>query len=135
VSAELSDELKKLIDDSPVFATVATIQPDGSPQLSITWLTRDGDDLLVSTTIGRRKEKNLRADPRITVMINPANAPYTYAEVRGSVTMTTEGGQELIDALSRKYTGKDYADFNPASKDDAERVVIRITPRKIVGSL
>ncbi|WP_030758317.1 MULTISPECIES: PPOX class F420-dependent oxidoreductase [unclassified Streptomyces] len=133
--AALSDDLKKLIDDSPVFATVATIQPDGSPQLSITWLTRDGDDLLVSTTVGRRKEKNLRADPRITVMINPADAPYSYAEVRGTAALTTEGGHELIDALSRKYTGKDYADFNPASKDDAERVVVRVTPRKVVGSI
>ncbi|WP_405496478.1 PPOX class F420-dependent oxidoreductase [Streptomyces sp. NBC_00096] len=135
MSAELSDDLKKLIDDSPVFATVASIQPDGSPQLSITWLTRDGEDLLFSTTVGRRKEKNLRADPRVTVMINPANAPYTYAEVRGSASLTTEGGQELIDDLSRKYTGKDYADFNPASKDDAPRVVVRITPRKVVGSI
>ncbi|MFB7255655.1 PPOX class F420-dependent oxidoreductase [Streptomyces nojiriensis] len=135
MSAALSDDLKKLIDDSPVFATVATIQPDGSPQLSVTWLTRDGDDLLVSTTIGRRKEKNLRADPRVTVMINPANAPYTYAEVRGTAELTTEGGQELINELSRKYTGKEYADFNPASKDDAERVVVRVIPRKVVGSI
>ncbi|QES53203.1 PPOX class F420-dependent oxidoreductase [Streptomyces venezuelae] len=135
MSAALSDDLKNLIDDSPVFATVATIQPDGSPQLSITWLTRDGDDLLVSTTVGRRKEKNLRADPRITVMINPADAPYTYAEVRGTAELTTEGGYELIDALSRKYTGKDYSDFNPASKDDAQRVVVRVTPRKVVGSI
>ncbi|MFF4426776.1 PPOX class F420-dependent oxidoreductase [Streptomyces sp. NPDC001549] len=135
MSAALSDDLKKLIDDSPVFATVATIQPDGSPQLSITWLTRDGDDLLVSTTVGRRKEKNLREDPRITVMINPADAPYTYAEVRGTAELTTEGGTELIDALSRKYTGKEYADFNPASKDDAQRVVVRVTPRKVVGSI
>ncbi|MFJ6479147.1 MULTISPECIES: PPOX class F420-dependent oxidoreductase [unclassified Streptomyces] len=135
MSAELSDDLKKLIDDSPVFATVATIQPDGSPQLSVTWLTRDGDDLLVSTTVGRRKEKNLRADPRVTVMINPADAPYTYAEVRGTAELTTEGGQELINELSRKYTGQDYADFNPASKDDAERVVVRVSPRKVVGSI
>ncbi|MGW3328064.1 PPOX class F420-dependent oxidoreductase [Streptomyces virginiae] len=135
MSAALSDDLKKLIDDSPVFATVATIQPDGSPQLSITWLTRDGDDLLVSTTVGRRKEKNLRADPRITVMINPADAPYSYAEVRGTAELTTEGGQELIDALSRKYTGKPYADFNPASKEDAPRVVVRVVPRKVVGSI
>ncbi|MCX4912103.1 MULTISPECIES: PPOX class F420-dependent oxidoreductase [unclassified Streptomyces] len=135
MSAELSDDLKKLIDDNPVFATIATIQPDGSPQLTITWLGRDGDDLLVSTTVGRRKEKNLRDDPRITVMINPPNAPYTYAEIRGTATLTTEGGQELIDELSRKYTGKDYADFNPASKDDAERVVVRVTPRKVVGSI
>ncbi|WP_329190426.1 PPOX class F420-dependent oxidoreductase [Streptomyces sp. NBC_01428] len=135
MSAELSDDLKKLIDDNPVFATIATIQPDGSPQLTITWLGRDGDDLLVSTTVGRRKEKNLRDDPRITVMINPPNAPYTYAEIRGTATLTTEGGQELIDELSRKYTGKDYADFNSASKDDAERVVVRVTPRKVVGSI
>ncbi|MEU0781611.1 PPOX class F420-dependent oxidoreductase [Streptomyces sp. NPDC006173] len=135
MSAELSDDLKKLIDDNPVFATVATIQPDGSPQVTITWLGRDGDDLLVSTTVGRRKEKNLRGDPRITVMINPPNAPYTYAEIRGTATLSTEGGQELINELSRKYTGKDYADFNPNSKDDAERVVVRVTPRKVVGSI
>ncbi len=135
VSAALSDDLKRLIDDSPVFATVATIQPDGSPQLSVTWLLRDGDQLLISTTEGRRKEQNLRRDPRITVMINPHDAPYTYAEVRGTAELTTEGGQELINELSRKYTGKDYRDFNPASVDDATRVVVRVVPRKVVGSI
>jgi PPOX class probable F420-dependent enzyme len=135
VSAELSDDLKKLIDDTPVFATVATLQPDGSPQLTVTWIKRDGDDLLISTTVDRRKEKNMRRDPRVTIMINPPNAPYTYAEVRGSATLTTEGGQELINELSRKYTGKDYADFNPAAGQDAERVVVRVTPRKVVGSI
>ncbi|MEU4125357.1 MULTISPECIES: PPOX class F420-dependent oxidoreductase [Streptomyces] len=135
MSAALSDDLKRLIDDSPVFATVATIQPDGSPQLSVTWLLRDGDQLLISTTEGRRKEQNLRRDPRITVMINPHDAPYTYAEVRGTAELTTEGGQELINELSRKYTGKDYRDFNPASVDDAPRVVVRVVPRKVVGSI
>ncbi|GAA2707116.1 MULTISPECIES: PPOX class F420-dependent oxidoreductase [Streptomyces] len=135
MSAVLSEDLKKYIDDNPAFVTLATIQPDGSPQLSVTWIKRDGDDLLVSTTVGRRKEKNLRRDPRITVLINPPNAPYTYAEIRGTVEITTEGGDELINELARKYTGKDYADFNPAAKDDAQRVVVRITPRKVVGSL
>ncbi|MEV4437689.1 PPOX class F420-dependent oxidoreductase [Streptomyces sp. NPDC049577] len=135
MSAELSDDLQKYIDDNPVFAVVATVQPDGSPQLSVTWIKRDGNDLLVSTTVGRRKERNLRRDPRVTVLINPPNAPYTYAEVRGEAALGTQGGQELINELSRKYTGKDYADFNPAAKDDAERVVVRITPRKVVGTL
>ncbi|MFJ3979430.1 PPOX class F420-dependent oxidoreductase [Streptomyces sp. NPDC090021] len=135
MSAELSDDLKRLIDDAPMFATVATIQPDGSPQLSVTWIMRDGDALLISTTEGRRKEQNLRRDPRITVMINPPDAPYTYAEVRGTAELSTEGGQELINELSRKYTGKDYRDFNPASVDDAPRVVVRVTPRKVVGSI
>ncbi|MGJ3559852.1 PPOX class F420-dependent oxidoreductase [Streptomyces sp. INA 01156] len=135
MSAELSEDLKKLIDDTPVFATVATLQPDGSPQLTVTWIKRDGDDLLISTTVGRRKEQNLRRDPRITVMINPPTAPYTYAEVRGTATLGTDGGPELIEELSRKYTGKGYADFNPASAADAPRVVVRVTPRKVVGSL
>ncbi|MEU4213415.1 PPOX class F420-dependent oxidoreductase [Streptomyces sp. NPDC026206] len=133
--AELSDDLKKYIDDNPVFASVATIQPDGSPQLSVTWIKREGGDLLVSTTVGRRKEKNLRRDPRVTVLINPPNAPYNYAEIRGTADITFEGGDALINDLARKYTGKDYADFNPAAAEDAERVVVRITPRKVVGSL
>ncbi|ATL28749.1 PPOX class F420-dependent oxidoreductase [Streptomyces formicae] len=134
MSAALSDDLKALLD-TPVFISVATIQPDGSPQVSPVWVLRDGDDLLFSTTIGRQKEKNLRRDPRVTVLFQPFDAPYTYAEIRGTATMTTEGGQELIDELSRKYTGKDYADFNPSAKDDAERVVVRVTARKVVGSI
>ncbi|MFJ6746652.1 MULTISPECIES: PPOX class F420-dependent oxidoreductase [unclassified Streptomyces] len=134
MTAALSDDLKKLLD-GPVFVTVATIQPDGSPQVSPVWVKRDGNDLLISTTVGRRKEANLRRDPRVTVVVQPADAPYTYAEVRGSATLTTEGGQQLIDELSRKYTGKSYAEFNPSSKDDDERVIVRVTPRKVVGRL
>ncbi|MET8681934.1 PPOX class F420-dependent oxidoreductase [Streptomyces sp. NPDC004647] len=134
MAAALSDDLKKLLE-SPVFVTLATIQPDGTPQLSVVWAMHDGDDVLISTTIGRRKERNIRREPRVTVLANPADAPYTYAEIRGSGTLTTEGGQELINELSLKYTGKPYAEFNPASAEDAERVVVRITPRKVVGNI
>ncbi|GAO05691.1 PPOX class F420-dependent oxidoreductase [Streptomyces lydicamycinicus] len=134
MTATLSDDLKQLLD-TPVFVTVATVQPDGSPQVSPVWVKRDGDDLLISTTVGRRKERNLRRDARVSVVVQPFDAPYTYAEVRGSASLSTEGGPELIDELSRKYTGKPYAEFNPASADDAERVVVRITPRKVVGSI
>ncbi|MGW2021522.1 PPOX class F420-dependent oxidoreductase [Streptomyces decoyicus] len=134
MTATLSDDLKHLLD-TPVFVTVATVQPDGSPQVSPVWVKRDGDDLLFSTTVGRRKEANLRRDPRVSVVVQPFDAPYTYAEVRGSAQLTTEGGPELIDELSRKYTGKPYAEFNPASADDSARVVVRVTPRKVVGSI
>ena len=135
MTASLPHDLKNYIDDNRVFACVTTIQPDGSPQQSITWLTRDGDDLLISTTMDRQKQRNLRRDPRVSVMINPPDAPYTYTEIRGTADVTTRGGPQLIDKLSRKYTGKDYADFNPAAKDDAPRVVVRVTPRKVVGAL
>ncbi|MEU5901442.1 MULTISPECIES: PPOX class F420-dependent oxidoreductase [Streptomyces] len=134
MSAQLSDDLKALLD-TPVFINVATIQPDGSPQVSPVWVKRDGDDVLFSTTVGRRKEKNLRRDPRVTVLVQPFDAPYTYAEIRGTAEMTTEGGQELIDELSLKYTGKKYAEFNPASKNDSQRVVVRVSARKVVGSI
>ncbi|GGS18266.1 hypothetical protein GCM10010252_67150 [Streptomyces aureoverticillatus] len=134
MTAALSDKLKALLD-TPVFVIVATVQPDGSPQLSPVWVKRDGDDVIFSTTLGRQKEKNLRRDPRVTVLLQPFDAPYTYAEIRGTVTMSTEGGQELIDELALKYTGQKYAEFNPRSAEDNPRVVVRVTPRKVVGRL
>ncbi|MFD5034882.1 PPOX class F420-dependent oxidoreductase [Streptomyces sp. NPDC058405] len=134
MAAALSEQLKQVLD-GPVFVNIATIQPDGSPQVSPVWVKRDGDDVLISTTVGRRKERNLRRDARVTVVVQPFDSPYTYAEIRGSATLTTEGGEELINELSLKYTGKPYAEFNPASADDSERVVVRITPRKVVGRL
>lgn len=134
MTAALSEELKALLD-TPVFVTVATIQPDGSPQMSPVWVKRDGDDVLISTTTGRRKERNLARDPRVSVVVQPFDAPYTYAEIRGTATLTTDGGQDLIDELSLKYTGKPYAEFNPDSGEDDPRVVVRITPRKVVGRI
>ncbi|MFF7975373.1 TIGR03618 family F420-dependent PPOX class oxidoreductase [Streptomyces sp. NPDC007905] len=134
MSAVLSDRLKSLLDE-PVFVVVGTVQPDGAPQLSPVWVKRDGDELLFSTTVDRRKKKNLDRDPRVSVVVVNPDSPYEYAEIRGDAEMTTQGGQELIDELSLKYTGKKYAEFNPASSQDAERVVVRITPRKVVGSL
>lgn len=135
MAAGLSDDLKKYLDDSRAFATVATLLPDGRPHLTIVWIKRDGDDLLFSTTLDRLQGKNAARDPRVTVLISPQENPYTYAEVRGSATVTPDTTRELLNELSVKYTGQDYATFNPASKDDGPRVVVRITPDKATGRL
>lgn len=132
VTPTFSEGLKELLDRK-VFVIIATVQPDGSPQLSPVWVQRDGDELLISTTVGRRKERNLRRDSRITVLVQPADAPYSYAEIRGVAHVTTEGGPELIDKLALKYAGKTYAEFNADADKDDPRVVVRVTPRKIVG--
>ena len=116
--------------DAPEFATLATIQPDGQPQLSVVWCARDGDDLLISTVQGRRKYLNLVADPRATVLVYPKANPYTYVEVRGTVTLTTAGGRELIDRLNAEYTGGDRYTGDDGS--DNVRVVVRLTPTKVV---
>lgn len=125
----LPDQVKTWIDDGHEFATIATIEPDGRPQLSVVWVGYDGDDLLVSTLVGRRKHKNLMNDPRATVLIFPRDSPYNYVEVRGTVTMTTQGGRELIDHFSEVYTGS-----RPYTRDVVgdERVVVRVHTDKLV---
>ncbi|GAA2459349.1 PPOX class F420-dependent oxidoreductase [Streptomyces macrosporus] len=129
----LSDELKKYLDDARAFATVATVMPDGRPHLTVVWIKRDGDDLLFSTTVDRQQGRNIARDPRVTVLINPPENPYVYAEVRGDATVTPDSDGELLNELSVKYTGQDYATFNPASVNDGERVVVRVTPVRVTG--
>ncbi|GAA3164548.1 MULTISPECIES: PPOX class F420-dependent oxidoreductase [Streptomyces] len=134
MTATLSDALKDLLD-TPVVVTLATVQPDGSPQLSPVWVLREGEELLISTTRGRRKARNLARDSRATVLVQPPGAPYVYAEIRGTATLAADD-RDLIDELSRRYTGKDFAEFAPeAEAEGGERVIIRIAPRRVVDSL
>lgn len=78
MSAALPDRLKSLLD-TPVFIIVGTIQPDGSPQMSPVWVKRDGDQLLFSTTVDRRKKKNLDRDPRVSVVVQDPRCPMSTA--------------------------------------------------------
>ncbi|MEV0355858.1 PPOX class F420-dependent oxidoreductase [Nocardia sp. NPDC050697] len=130
----LSEALKAHVD-GPIYATVATIGRDGHPHLTVVWIDRDGDDLVYSTTVDRVQARNLSRDPRVTVMINPPDQPFLYAEVRGTATLTPDPERALPDRMSLKYTGKPYAEFNPAAVHDAERVVVRVTPTKVSGRL
>ena len=125
--AALSEQARALIDGKN-FATVATIQPDGRPQLSVVWMTRDGDEVLFSTLEGRRKHLNLVRDPRITLLVYPADNPYAYLEIRGTGALISEDAPALINTLSLEYTGKPFTSDGP----DAVRVIVRITPERIV---
>jgi PPOX class probable F420-dependent enzyme len=130
MSATIPEDAKAWLD-APEFATIATIEPDGRPQLSVVWISRDGDDLLVSTVAGRRKHRNIERDPRVTVLVFPKDSPYHYLEVRGTASMTEEGGRELIDEHAAKYTGADRYPHDDGT--DNVRVVVRITPDKVVS--
>ncbi len=126
--ANLPKEAHALLDAAN-FVTFATQNADGSAQLSVLWVKRDGDDVLISTVRGRQKERNLSRDPRASVLVFPPDNPYRYLEVRGRVTMTDEGGDDLINELSAKYTGKTpYPGIGP----DEPRVVVRLTPERVV---
>lgn len=129
MSSEIPADALHFID-GPNFATLATIQPDGSPQLSVVWVTREGQDVVFSTTRGRRKELNLEADNRCTLLLSDPENPYSYLEIRGAASITEEGGRELIDALANKYLGKDRYEWDDGT--DNIRVVVTITPRKVI---
>jgi PPOX class probable F420-dependent enzyme len=133
MTVALPEDIKRYVDNARVFATLATILPDGRPHLTMVWVIRDGDDLLVSLTVTRQQAKNMARDPRVTLTVSAPDNPYLYAEIRGNVSLTPDPGRELPDVLSRKYTGQDFLTFNPASKHDAARLVVRITPEKITG--
>lgn len=112
---------------APVFVVMTTVNADGSPQSSVVWSKLDGDQVLISTIRGRLKCRNMERDPRVTLLAYDPQDPYFYAELRGTVTLSEEGGNELIDELSRAYDGKPWR-IRPAET----RVVVRFTPRKVV---
>lgn len=128
MSPQLPDAAKRLLD-AAAFVTVATLNPDGGPQTSVLWASYDGDDLLLSTIIGRAKERNWRRDPRVSVLIYDAASAYSYVEVRGRVELTTDGGPELIERLSQIYTGQPYTGDNGT---DNVRVVARVKAEHVV---
>lgn len=122
----LPDDAKALID-APIFASLATVNADGSPQLTVHWVTRDGDAVLLSTVQGRRKERNLRRDPRAALLLLDPDDDQHYVEIRGTITMSEEGGRELIDRLSEKYDGAPFR----AEPPDVVRLVLRLTADKV----
>jgi PPOX class probable F420-dependent enzyme len=124
----LPELAKKLLDDAN-FVVVATSNTDGSPQTTVLWATYDGDELLLSTVQGRKKETNWLKDPRVSVLILDRENPYRYVEVRGTVSMSTEGGPQLIERLSQTYTGKSYTGDEGT---DHVRVVVRVQPTRVV---
>jgi PPOX class probable F420-dependent enzyme len=110
-------------------ATVVTLMPDGQPQAQLTWVDTDGEYLLVNTEPQRQRSRNLKKDPRITVLIHSGGNPWDWSEVRGRVVETI-GGEEArqhINELSRKYMGTDYG--NPIGPQG--RIILKIAADKV----
>jgi PPOX class probable F420-dependent enzyme len=124
----LSDAVLALVDGKN-YATLATINADGSPQTSAMWIGRDGDDLVFSTLSGRLKDRNIQRDPRVSVTIMQRENPENYTEIRGTATITEEGGLQLHKDLSWKYDGKEAGEDAPG----ALRVLVRVEPTKVTG--
>jgi PPOX class probable F420-dependent enzyme len=112
---------------SPCF--LATLMPDGSPQLTQTWVTTDGEHILINTVSTHQKARNVARDPRVAVNVaDPADISRYYA-VRGRVVgATTDGAAESIDDIAGKYLGGPYPRFGGASE---QRLLLTIEVDRI----
>jgi len=107
---------------------LATTMPDGSPQLTQTWVDSDGENVLINTVLGYQKVRNVERDPRVALTISDPSNPSRYHEVRGRVvSMTTDGGAEHIESLSQRYTGEPYPWYGGR---DQVRVILTIEADK-----
>ncbi|MFI5807533.1 PPOX class F420-dependent oxidoreductase [Streptomyces sp. NPDC051561] len=129
----LSDNARKLLDGRSC-AVLATINPDGSPQTSVVWVGRDGDDLLISTQAGRKKEKNMRSDPRVSLTMYDVENSDSYVEVRGLAAVSEDEGRKVAVALAEKYEGAGAGDEYLQLPVEAVRLTVRITPQRVLGS-
>ena len=109
-----------------VFAQVATLMPDGSPQVSPVWVDYDGEHILINSAKGRVKDKNMRRDPRVGLDLMDPENPYRHLSVRGRVVEITEKGADAhIDKLAKKYLGQDKY---PYRSQGEIRVIYKIEP-------
>lgn len=121
--------------DGPVLVTLTTLMPDGQPQSSIVWCNREGELILLNSTLGRQKDRNIRYDPRLAIMAMDPKDPYRYLEIRGEVVeITLEGAVEHISQLAQVYEGVEnyYGDFAPAERAQEEtRVIYKVRPIRV----
>jgi PPOX class probable F420-dependent enzyme len=121
------EDFLDLVDkDSKAFLYLATLMPDGSPQVTPVWFDSDGEYILINTAEGRVKDKNMRARPQVAMTIQDPNDKYRYLGIRGEViSYTAEGGDEHINKLSLKYDNKPFT-LRPGQT----RIIFKIKPTR-----
>jgi PPOX class probable F420-dependent enzyme len=127
-NARIQGRARELIQ-APNFCVVSCLRPDGGPDAVVTWIDVDGDDLLLNTADGRRWPGFVRNDPRVALTVINMENPYEYVTVRGRVAgETTDGADEHIDAMAKKYLGEDRYPFRQPGE---VRVVFRVEPESV----
>ncbi len=128
--AQIPSEFNDLFE-KPILFALATVMPDGQPQVTPLWGDLSNGQPRFNTAEGRQKDKNLKERPQATVMLVDPENPQRWIEVRGTVTGTTDGADAHIDSLAKKYLGVDsYPYRNPAET----RITYTVEPTKVTHS-
>ena len=130
----LPEAVRSFIATGPL-AHVVTLDPDGTPHVSMAWVGLDGDELVIGTLFDQRKLRNLRLDPRIALsfVTGPRNAIGLdeYIVLNGNARVTEGGAAALLAALARTYLGPDVV--FPPIPDPPPGFVIRIAVERVSG--
>jgi PPOX class probable F420-dependent enzyme len=128
----IPDSHKDLLE-RPVIVSLATVLPDGQPQVTPVWIDYDGEYLRVNSAAGRQKDKNMRRNSQVTIMALDPDNGYRWLEVRGEVVEIDESaGLEHINSLSAKYRNQpDYYASMPQLRGKEQRVMYKIRPTKV----
>jgi PPOX class probable F420-dependent enzyme len=125
----LPQSVKKLLQDK-AYGHVVTFNLQGTPQLTMVWMDVDGDEVLFNTAEGRKKLRNLRRDPRITVSVQDRHDPQAYAVFDGKARITETGADDHIDKLAKRFLN---ADKYPFRQPGEKRLIVRISVDRISG--
>jgi PPOX class probable F420-dependent enzyme len=112
------------------FASLATTNPDGSPQVTPVWVDWDGEYALVNTLRGRVKERNIARDPRVEIMVVNMQDPYQYVRLSGRAELVEEGAEDHVDKLAKKYIDEDSYPYRAPGD---RRVIVRARPERVSG--
>lgn len=124
--AAIPEQYLDLLQQKKAFADLATVMPDGSPQVTPVWFDYTGSVIRVNSAKGRTKTRNMKEGARVALSIMDPDNPYRYLQIRGKVTrVTEEGARAHIDSLAKKYIDKDQY---PWSRPGEVRVTFEITP-------
>jgi hypothetical protein len=129
--AAIPDQYLDLLQAKKAFANLATLMPDGSPQVTPVWLDYTGGVIRVNTAKGRVKARNLKTGSPVALAIMDPDNPYRYLQIRGRVRRVLEEGADAhIDSLAKKYLGKDKYPFRQPGE---VRVMYEIEPASVSG--
>ncbi len=119
----------------PIHGVLSTMMPDGQPQSSIVWVDYDGTCVLINTTVERQKGRNMRANPKVALLVIDPQDGSRWIEIRGKVVeIRRVGAEAYADTLTQRYTGKQsfYGDIYPVEQRQKEtRVIVKIEPIKV----
>jgi PPOX class probable F420-dependent enzyme len=130
MSAQLSSGVLKLFSE-PNIGHVATVMPNGAPQVTPVWVDTDGAHVIFNTAEGRQKTRNLQRNSKVAVSITDRANPYSYVTVRGHVVeVTRQGADDHIDKMAKKYINQDRY---PYRRPGEQRIIVKILPEKVTG--